>query len=163
MRSEPLAETISSRSCGLSSRSPAPSSELEKARNRLHVLTDYTKGKQIKGLVSTIEKARSEELAKKAIWNWKYRRQRSWSAQIALCVIIAPRDGTLVYAEPALRSAGHRGRSDRSRASTHCPNLPHIRAETREPLRGQELTQRKERRTGSTNRPKDGEAQPAAP
>jgi HlyD family secretion protein len=73
---------------------------LEKARNRLHFLTDYTKGKQLKGLQSAVEKARSEELAKKAVWELENSKAAGLERQIAACNIKASRDGTLIYANP---------------------------------------------------------------
>ena len=73
---------------------------LEKARNGLHLLTDYTKRKQIKALISAIERARSEELAKKAVWELEKSKAAGLERQIASCTITAPRDGTLIYANP---------------------------------------------------------------
>ena len=73
---------------------------LEKARNRLHFLTDYTKGKQIKGFISAVEKARSEELAKKAVLTLEMTKAGGLERQIASCTIKAPSDGTLIYANP---------------------------------------------------------------
>jgi hypothetical protein len=43
-------------------------------------------------------KARSEELAQKTIWNLEVAKEKSLERQIASCTIVAPRDGTLVYA-----------------------------------------------------------------
>jgi multidrug efflux pump subunit AcrA (membrane-fusion protein) len=73
---------------------------LEKARNRLHFLTDYTKGKQLKGLQSAVKKARSEELAKEAVWELEKSKAGGLERQIAVCNIKAARDGTLIYANP---------------------------------------------------------------
>ncbi len=41
---------------------------LEKARNRLHILTQYTRHQQTSGLDMAVKKARSDELAKGATW-----------------------------------------------------------------------------------------------
>ena len=73
---------------------------LEKARNRLHFLTDYTKRKQLNGLQSAVEKARSAELAKQAVWELEKSKAESLERQIVNCNIKASRDGTLIYANP---------------------------------------------------------------
>jgi HlyD family secretion protein len=73
---------------------------LEKAQGRKKVLLDYTKHKKFKELESAVEKARSEELAKKAIWALEDSKEKMLERQIARCTIVAPRDGTLVYAPP---------------------------------------------------------------
>jgi len=70
---------------------------LEKAQNRLHLLTTYTMGKQIRELRLTVEQARSTELAKKATWELETGKEKKLERQIAACTIVAPRDGTLVY------------------------------------------------------------------
>ena len=56
--------------------------------------------KKIKDLQSAVEKARAEELAKKAIWALEDSKEKKLERQIANCTIVAPRDGTLVYAAP---------------------------------------------------------------
>jgi HlyD family secretion protein len=71
---------------------------LEKAQSRHKLLDDFTRGKTIKELKSGVEKARSDELAKKAILALEVSKQKSLERQIASCTIVAPRDGTLVYA-----------------------------------------------------------------
>jgi len=70
---------------------------LEKAQNRLHLLTNYTVGKQIRELRLTVEQARSTELAKKATWDLETAKEKKLERQITACRIVAPRDGTLVY------------------------------------------------------------------
>jgi HlyD family secretion protein len=70
----------------------------------------YTKDKTTKQLKSTLEKARSDELAKKASLELERAKERKLERQIAACEIKAPRDGTLVYApartQPVLRRDG---------------------------------------------------------
>jgi HlyD family secretion protein len=73
---------------------------LEIAQGRKKVLLDYTKHKRIKELESAVEKARSEEQAKKAIWALEDSKEKMLERQIAHCTIVAPTDGTLVYAAP---------------------------------------------------------------
>jgi len=70
---------------------------LEKGQNRKKVLVDYTKGRTIKQLRSSVEKTRSDELAKEATWELETSKERKLERQIGVCEIKAPRDGTLVY------------------------------------------------------------------
>jgi HlyD family secretion protein len=72
----------------------------EKATNRLHILEGYTKGKQIKQLQTNVLNERSNELAKKAVWELEHSKVRGLERQIESCGIKAPRDGILVYANP---------------------------------------------------------------
>jgi HlyD family secretion protein len=72
----------------------------EKAQSRRKLLVDYTKPKKTKDLQSAVEKARAEELAKKTIWALEDSKEKKLERQIASCTIVAPRDGTLVYAAP---------------------------------------------------------------
>jgi HlyD family secretion protein len=73
---------------------------LEKAQTRKKLLVDYTKVKKTKELQSSVAKARADELAKKAIWALEDSKEKKLERQIASCTIVAPRDGTLVYAPP---------------------------------------------------------------
>jgi HlyD family secretion protein len=73
---------------------------LEKAQSRKKLLVDYTKPKKTKDLQSGVEKARSEELTKKAIYSLEDAREKKLEKQIASCTIIASKDGKLVYAAP---------------------------------------------------------------
>ncbi len=70
---------------------------LEKAKNRLHLLTDYTKGQRIKEMRNGIEKARSDELARQATWELEKSKGKKLERQIASCTLVAPIDGTIVY------------------------------------------------------------------
>jgi len=70
---------------------------LEKGQSRKKLLVDYTKGRTIKQLKSTVEKARFDELAKKATSELELAKGKKLERQIASCTIVAPRDGTLVY------------------------------------------------------------------
>jgi HlyD family secretion protein len=88
---------------------------LEKAKNRLHLLTDYTKGQRIKELQSAVEKARSDELARQATWELEKSKEVKLERQIASCTLVAPIDGTIVYPRylsmpvGAMPSAGRTG------------------------------------------------------
>ena len=95
---------------------------LEQAQSKKKVLVEYTKGKTIKELKSEVEKARSDELAKKATWDLEDGKEKKLEKQIAACKIKAPSDGLVVYAndpEPGLRQqpAADRGRGDGARAA----------------------------------------------
>ena len=49
---------------------------------------------------SEVEKARSNELAKKATWELQVSKEKKLVRMITNCRILAPSDGTLVYANP---------------------------------------------------------------
>jgi HlyD family secretion protein len=70
---------------------------LEKARNRLHILTQYTKHQQTLGLEMAVKKARSDELSKGATWELEKGKEQKLERMIAACTIVAPTDGTVVY------------------------------------------------------------------
>ena len=70
----------------------------EKAANRLHLLEHYTKRKRTTELRDRLVSARSNELAKGAVWELERNRERKLERQIAACTVKAARDGTLVYA-----------------------------------------------------------------
>ena len=53
------------------------------------MLVDYTKDKTIKELESEVEKARSDELAKKATWELEAGKEKKLEKQIAACKIKA--------------------------------------------------------------------------
>ncbi len=72
---------------------------LVKARNRLHILTHYTKDHRTKELVIEVEKTWSNELAKGATWELEKNKEAKLERQIAACTIKAPIDGTVVYAD----------------------------------------------------------------
>ena len=72
---------------------------LEKAQARRKVLVNYTKDKTIKALVGEVEKSRSNELAKGAVWDLEKSKEAKLEKQIANCTIVAPIDGVLQYAK----------------------------------------------------------------
>ncbi len=72
---------------------------LEKAKNRYHILTHYTKDHRNKELVTEMEKTRSNELAKQAAWELEKSKEAKLERQLAACTITAPIDGTVVYAD----------------------------------------------------------------
>jgi HlyD family secretion protein len=79
---------------------------LEQAETKLKVLLDFTKAKTIKELESEVEKARSDELAKKATWELEVSKEKKLVRMIANCKITAPSDGLVVYANDPTRNFG---------------------------------------------------------
>jgi len=79
---------------------------LEQSQSKMKVLIDFTKGKTIKELKSDVEKARSDELAKKATHELEYGKEKKLEKQIAACKILAPSDGLVVYANDPMRAFG---------------------------------------------------------
>ena len=79
---------------------------LEQAEGKLKVLVDYTRGKTIKELKSEVEKAHSDELAKKATWDLESSKEKKLERQIAACEIKASSDGLVVYANDPGRAFG---------------------------------------------------------
>ena len=78
----------------------------EQAESKKKVLVDYTKGKTIKELRSEVEKARSDELAKKATYELENSKEKKLEKQITYCEILAPADGLVVYANDPMRAFG---------------------------------------------------------
>jgi HlyD family secretion protein len=79
---------------------------LEQAQSKRKVLVDYTRGKTVKELKSEVEKARSDELAKKATYSLEDSKEKKLEKQIANCDIPAPADGLVVYANDPSRAFG---------------------------------------------------------
>lgn len=79
---------------------------LEQAQSKLDVLETYTMGKTIKELESEVEKARSDELAKKQTYELEKDKEAKLERQIANCKLYAPGDGIVVYANDPMRSFG---------------------------------------------------------
>jgi HlyD family secretion protein len=77
---------------------------LEQSQSKKKVLVEYTKHKTIKELQSDVEKARSDELAKKATWDLEVSKEKKLERQIAACEIKAPADGIVVYANDPNRA-----------------------------------------------------------
>src|SRR5262249_15950548 len=79
---------------------------LEKAANKLHILTSYTKDGRTKDLRRAIERSRSNELSREATWELEMSKERKRERQIAGCILIAPSDGLIVYANDPSRFFG---------------------------------------------------------
>jgi hypothetical protein len=71
----------------------------EKATNRHHIFTHYTKDSVIKELTMALEKARSDELSRMATVELEESKEKKLERQIAACRLVAPIDGTVVYAD----------------------------------------------------------------
>jgi RND family efflux transporter MFP subunit len=71
---------------------------LRENQTKLEVLRKYTREKQIKELKANVEKARSDELAKKATRNLEMSKELKLRKQIEKCKMFAPGDGLIVYA-----------------------------------------------------------------
>jgi hypothetical protein len=72
---------------------------VEKSKNRLHVLNQYTKDQRTRELSNTVELTRSNERVKKATLELEREKEKKLERQIAACSIVAPIDGTVVYAD----------------------------------------------------------------
>ena len=79
---------------------------LEQAQSKLNVLENFTKGKTIKELRSEVEKALSDELAKKQTYQLERDKEAKLEKQIVNCKLFAPGDGIVVYANDPMRSFG---------------------------------------------------------
>jgi HlyD family secretion protein len=73
---------------------------LEKAQGTKQTLEKYTKEKKTKILQSEVEKARSEELARQAVYLGEQTAQERLNTQIKNCKLLAPASGRLVYSSP---------------------------------------------------------------
>lgn len=79
---------------------------LEQAQSKLSVLENFTKAKTIKELKSEVEKALSDELAKKQTFELEREKEAKFEKQIANCKLFAPGDGLVVYANDPGRNFG---------------------------------------------------------
>ena len=91
---------------------------LEVAKSRLTVLEKYTLPKTTKSLKVEVERKRSEELARRTSWELEKEKRAKLQRQIGSCVIHAPADGVVVYAnDPSPRREG-RGRTNIEEGAT---------------------------------------------
>lgn len=80
---------------------------LEQAQTRLDVLQKFTKDKTIKELKAEVEKAHSDELAKAATLSLEKDKEAKLVKQIEHCILKAPGDGLVVYANDPGRFGGN--------------------------------------------------------
>jgi RND family efflux transporter MFP subunit len=71
---------------------------LKESKTKLDVLRNFTKEKQVKDLQAAVEKAKSDELAKQQTYDLEKTKERKLNTQISKCVLKAPNDGLVVYA-----------------------------------------------------------------
>jgi RND family efflux transporter MFP subunit len=76
---------------------------LKEAQTKLQVLEKYTREKQVKELQANVEKALSDELAKKATFELEKAKEDKLKKQIEACKLYAPGDGLVVYANETNR------------------------------------------------------------
>ncbi|AMV38999.1 efflux RND transporter periplasmic adaptor subunit [Planctomyces sp. SH-PL62] len=79
---------------------------LEQAMSKLTVLENFTKAKTIKELKSDVEKALSDELAKKQTFELEREKEAKFEKQIVNCKLFAPGEGLVVYANDPGRNFG---------------------------------------------------------
>jgi HlyD family secretion protein len=79
---------------------------LELAQSKLNRLMKYTRDRTTKELSSEVEKAKSNELAKKATFSLERDKEAKLVRQIMACVIHAPADGVVIYANDPGRTLG---------------------------------------------------------
>ena len=80
--------------------------DLEQAMTQLDVLEKYTKDKQIKSLSSDVEKARADELSKESSWKLEQTKEAKLERQIKACILKAPGEGIVVYANDPNKFGG---------------------------------------------------------
>ncbi len=83
--------------------------DLEQAQTQLDVLLKYTKDKQIKSLQSDVEKAKADELSKQSSWELEKTKEAKLERQIKACILKAPGDGIVVYANDPNKMGGGGG------------------------------------------------------
>ncbi len=76
---------------------------LTQAEARRDLLENFTRDKTVKELEADIRKARGLELARERAWELEKRKARKLEEQIAACTLVAPRDGTVIYANDPSR------------------------------------------------------------
>jgi HlyD family secretion protein len=78
--------------------------ELDSARTSKEVLEKFTKAKTLEDLQSKVETARAKMESERAAFELEQGRLTRLESQIANCLILAPQDGMVVYANDASRS-----------------------------------------------------------
>ena len=78
---------------------------LELAKSKQDILEKYTRDKTIRALKLEVESKRTGEQAKQATLQLEQSRAKKLDRQIAACVITAPGDGMVIYANPRAGNA----------------------------------------------------------
>lgn len=79
---------------------------LQEATTKLKVLQEYTREKQVKELQASVEKSRSDMLAKQSAYSLEQTKEERLRTQIEKCKIYAPSNGLIVYANEQNRFGG---------------------------------------------------------
>lgn len=72
--------------------------QVDNAQRRINVLKEYTRKKQLIELQANVEKAKSDELAKNQSLELEKTKENKLRTQIEKCILKAPSDGIIVYA-----------------------------------------------------------------
>ncbi|HEV3121410.1 MAG TPA: efflux RND transporter periplasmic adaptor subunit, partial [Isosphaeraceae bacterium] len=111
---------------------------LELAETKRTVFQKYTQPKMTTELKSQVEKAKSDELAKDAAWELEKSKETKLRRQIEKCVLRAPCDGVVVYANDPNRFDGSQrpqieeGSMVRERQKIFSlPDISHLRVNTK--------------------------------
>lgn len=83
--------------------------ELAKAKLKLHVLQVYTKPKMLKQFDSDIASAKAKWNAEQSSYELEQKKLKDITEQIVKCIIKAPQDGQVVYANVASNRGGGSG------------------------------------------------------
>jgi RND family efflux transporter MFP subunit len=97
-RSQNIADRDSKRNCEIA---------LQSARTQIQVLSTYTRQKTMTELRAAIEKARSDEMAKRATLGLEQTKQKKFETQIAKCRMVAPADGMITIANDDMMRPGN--------------------------------------------------------
>jgi RND family efflux transporter MFP subunit len=75
---------------------------LARTKGQIHVLEDYTRRKKVIELSASVQRARSDELAKKARLALEESKLKKYEAQLEYCKMTAPIDGLVVHANDGM-------------------------------------------------------------
>lgn len=111
---------------------------LSNARLKMVVLKDFTKLKQTTELEANVKKAESDELAKKSTFTLEKAKEDKLRKQITNCMLYAPGDGLVVYANDPNQNRGsnapqiEEGATVRERQKIFSlPNISNMRVNTK--------------------------------
>jgi HlyD family secretion protein len=111
---------------------------LANARKKMEVLEQFTKVKQTTELEANVKKAESDELAKKSTYTLEKTKEDKLKRQITNCMLYAPGDGLIVYANDANQMRGNSGPQIEEGATVRerqkifsLPNIQNMRVNTK--------------------------------
>ncbi|AMV40598.1 Cobalt-zinc-cadmium resistance protein CzcB [Planctomyces sp. SH-PL62] len=79
---------------------------LERARTSIDVLEGYTRRKKVIELQASVQKARSDEMSKRAKLALEQSKRKKYEGLVEHCKLYAPADGLLVHANDAMNRRG---------------------------------------------------------